>query len=279
MARDYLTSAQKKLATFFLFNSSSPKTYTERFIASTVPHNPAFDMPPSLQSPSVLSLNPSCAKQICRTAVRSSRPFSTTHRHDQRVSRARRGLFRWLAMQGENFRNPLNGSTNYMGAYDSNGRLKRVVEANQAKARDKAAKGEAEPEKAGAGQEDKNKELPKETTRDRQPFPLNRYFISQPVLSEELREEIWSRIMKENKSVREVSAELKVDMRRVGAVVRLKEIEKEWKRIVSLPRIFLPCPRLYDDSLKNRLVFKTTTWLQTLRMRASLKVLTMHLLL
>jgi len=30
--------------------------------------------------------------------------------------------------------------------------------------------------------------------------------------------------------------------------------------------------RLYDDLLKNRLVFKTTTWLQTLRMRASLKI-------
>jgi hypothetical protein len=164
-----------------------------------------------------------------------------------------------------------------MGAYDKNGLLKRVVEANAIKAHERAEKGEAEPEKDEAGKEDKNKDLPEETPRDRVPFPLNKYFVSQPVLSDELREEIWSRIMKDGKSVREVSAELKVEMSRVGAVVRLKEVEKEWKRIVSLPRNFLPPRRLYDDSLKNRLVFKTTTWLQNLRMRASLKFLTILL--
>lgn len=67
------------------------------------------------------------------------------------------------------------------------------------------------------------------------PFPGNRHFTSQPILSEELREDIWKRIMQDGQSVREVSATLKVEMRRVGAVVRLKEIEKEWLRIVSFP--------------------------------------------
>jgi len=95
-----------------------------------------------------------------------------------------------------------------------------------------------EPEKDEQGKDVKPKDLPEETQRDRVPFPLNRNFYSQPVLSEELREEIWSRIMKDGKSVREVSAELKVEMSRVGAVVRLKEVEKEWKRIVSSPRSF-----------------------------------------
>lgn len=64
------------------------------------------------------------------------------------------------------------------------------------------------------------------------PFPLNRNFSSQSVLSEELREEIWARVVLGRKSVKVVSAELGVDMNRVGAVVRLKTVEKEWMRKV-----------------------------------------------
>merc|ERR1711964_541538 len=70
-----------------------------------------------------------------------------------------------------------------------------------------------------------------ESIRDLKPFPLNGAFISQPVLGGMVKEEIWFRIMIEGKSVREVSTELGVEMARVGAVVRLKEIEKEWERI------------------------------------------------
>jgi hypothetical protein len=77
--------------------------------------------------------------------------------------------------------------------------------------------------------------LPPETNRDRTPFPISRSFISQSVLSEEFRDEIWFRIMKQGKSVREVSVDMGVEMSRVGAVVRLKEVELEWKRIVSHP--------------------------------------------
>lgn len=130
-----------------------------------------------------------------------------------------------------------------MGAYDNKlGVLKRVLEARDQKTLERAGKGEVEPEKTG-GRSAEEKNIPPETQRDRVPFPHNKMFISQAVLSEELREEIWSQIMKEGQSVREVSAKLRVEMSRVGAVVRLKEIEKEWKRIVSLPRYFLlPTP-------------------------------------
>ena len=178
--------------------------------------------------------------------------------------------------------NPLSGSTNYLGAYNAQGQLKRVVEAAaeaEKKKKLKEGKGgeaatQSEPELGNEDKEFKG-EIPPETTRDLQPFPLNRSFISQPVLSDELREEIWKRVLQDGKSVREVSAELTVEMSRVGAVVRLKEIEKEWERTVSSTDFFFST-HLYDDLLKNRLVFKTTTWLQNLRMRASLKVLFSH---
>ncbi|WYZ45495.1 hypothetical protein EsH8_VIII_000811 [Colletotrichum jinshuiense] len=61
-----------------------------------------------------------------------------------------------------------------------------------------------------------------------QPFPMNPFFKSQPVLSEAMREEIFIRVKEKNESLKLVSAELGVDVRRVAAVVRMKEIEKQW---------------------------------------------------
>lgn len=78
-------------------------------------------------------------------------------------------------------------------------------------------------------------ELPPETQSDLIPFPLNRSFVSQPVLSERFRNEIWKAVIIDGKSVRQVSAAYNVEMSRVGAVVRLIEVQKEWERIVSFP--------------------------------------------
>ncbi|KAL7789087.1 eukaryotic mitochondrial regulator domain-containing protein [Trichoderma ceciliae] len=63
-----------------------------------------------------------------------------------------------------------------------------------------------------------------------QPFPLNPLFRSQPVLDERTRELIWDRVMGRGESLKAVSAEMGVDVRRVAAVVRLKEVEKQWNR-------------------------------------------------
>lgn len=77
-------------------------------------------------------------------------------------------------------------------------------------------------------------------------------------------------------SVRQTSAKLGVEMGRVGAVVRLKEIEKEWKRIVSLPQTF-SFPDFMMIINKNRLVFKTKYMVTKFSMRASLKVISYSL--
>ncbi|KAI1761998.1 eukaryotic mitochondrial regulator protein-domain-containing protein [Hypoxylon sp. FL1150] len=60
------------------------------------------------------------------------------------------------------------------------------------------------------------------------PFPLNPQFISEPVLDDRARELIWEKVMREGETIKAVSAELGVDIRRVAAVVRLKEVEKDW---------------------------------------------------
>jgi hypothetical protein len=70
--------------------------------------------------------------------------------------------------------------------------------------------------------------LPPETAEDLRPFPINQYFRSQPVLSENLREAIYQRVKKDGATVSLASVEFGVSNERVGAVVRLKQMEKEW---------------------------------------------------
>lgn len=70
---------------------------------------------------------------------------------------------------------------------------------------------------------------------DKMPFPNNTLFRSEPVLSDRARELIWTSVMKEGMPLKAVSAQFHVDMRRVAAVVRMKEIEKKWTREVSQP--------------------------------------------
>lgn len=164
-------------------------------------------------------------------------------------------MYRWLNGPGEVFRQPLRGSTNYLNAYDRSGNLLRAKDASVgAKSKIKEAEEDQDNEKVEEqeeGDERANRErrdasisgaisqakkdipvLPKETAEDLMPFPMNRQFRSQAVLSEELKDAIWRRVMEDGKSVRDTSAVLNVEMRRVAAVVRLKAVEKEWEEQV-----------------------------------------------
>lgn len=116
-------------------------------------------------------------------------------------------MFTWLNGPGAAFRDPLPGSTNYLSAYDKKGQLNR------------------KPGEDG--------QIRGESPSDLRPFPQNPWFQSQTVLSEELRNEVWRRVRELGKTVRAVSVELGIEMRRVGAVVRLVEIEKRWLKEVG----------------------------------------------
>ena len=145
-------------------------------------------------------------------------------------------MFSWLNGPGANFRNPLPGSTNYLNAYDPNGRLIRATDRDRRSDSDATS---AEDD-TGASME-KNlqgeKPIPKESLDDLMPFPMNRQFRSQPVLSEQFKDEIFQR-WKKGYSVRRMSSDLQVEMRRVGAVIRLKAVEEQWKNQVR-PKFFL----------------------------------------
>ena len=161
-------------------------------------------------------------------------------------------MFRWLNGPGSAFRHPLRGSTNYLNAYDRDGRLIRAKNRSLGKAgQDKEGEkdeengeedvdedGEIVPKKTQKIKEimikgtKEEPSLPNENAEDLMPFPLNRQFRSQKVLSEELKDAIYERVMVKGQSVRNVSAALGVEMNRVAAVVRLKAVEKEWEKEV-----------------------------------------------
>ncbi|KFY40617.1 hypothetical protein V494_03417 [Pseudogymnoascus sp. VKM F-4513 (FW-928)] len=165
-------------------------------------------MPPSL-IPKNCSSVLSSSQSSCRTgSIRVAQPvrnFSASTTNQGRT-RLRRMMYSWLNGPGEKFREPLEGSSNYMGAYRKNGILKR------------------------AAMSPPGAPLLPPFGDDLKPFVKNDNFVSQPVTSEALREEVWEKIMKNGLSVKEVSIELGVEMSRVGAIVRLKEVEKAWQR-------------------------------------------------
>ncbi|CAO2652147.1 Nn.00g004300.m01.CDS01 [Neocucurbitaria sp. VM-36] len=226
-------------------------------------------MPPRLR-PSNLPSSAASSPFVSCTSTRPpsvvglaqrSRDFSSTP--CQQITLRRRKFYEWLNGPGRALKEPLPGSTNYLGAYDKYGNLVRAGpgwrrEAQKPQSQEQEAvqnkeekpaeetvpqgqeslddleaairSGEAEEKEAKQKpeQEEADDRLPPETAEDLRPFPLNQYFRSQPVLSEELREAIYQRVKRDGATVSLASVEFGVSNERVGAVVRLKQMEKEW---------------------------------------------------
>ncbi|EGE03308.1 hypothetical protein TEQG_02343 [Trichophyton equinum CBS 127.97] len=150
----------------------------------------------SSQNASIYSLTQSPCASSCRA-------FSSTP--NLQISKRRQAMFSWLNGPGRVFKDPIPSSTNYLTAYEKDGKPK------------------SPPTRVGPdGRLVEVEPSPK-------PFPLNPVFVSESVLSEELRNEIYEQVVNKGKSVKTVSVMFGVDMRRIGAVVRLVELEKRMK--------------------------------------------------
>lgn len=149
-------------------------------------------------------------------------------------------MFDWLNGEGAALRYHIPGTTNYMTDLQD-----RNIAARARGPGSSGEEGGAEETEEGLG--------------GTKPFPLNQQFVSESILSEKLRNEIYERVVVQKKSVRAVSVELHVDMRRVGAVVRLVELERRWRTQVSrIPSTFpYPFPSRCNDEQRFRLVLKT----------------------
>lgn len=123
-------------------------------------------------------------------------------------------MFEWLNGEGAILKHHIPGSTNYLtNLKDRNA----SVASEEKSARDQSAN-------AGGSEEG--------DIGGNKPFPLNPSFVSESILSEELRNGIYDRVVVQKMSVRAVSVELGVDMKRVAAVVRLVELEARWRKEV-----------------------------------------------
>lgn len=158
-------------------------------------------------------------------------------------------MFKWLNGPGKVFKEPLPNSTNYLSAYDREGKLlrtKRAAEEKEPEDEERLQKRDlddglsetevmrrADQRKADREDLERRGGIPRERQSDLRPYPLNQNFSSQSVLSEDLREKIYEMVVEGDLDIKAVSGAFGVDIRRVAAVVRLKTIEKQWIQEVS----------------------------------------------
>lgn len=180
-------------------------------------------MPPRVPlPPSPIAISRPSAHSLCKSCLvrsfSSTTPVSAEERSPRQPTAHRRRFYQWLEGPGEVFRHPLPKSTNYLNAYDRAGNLLRATKHREAST--------STPETADSRALDaaaEGPEIPKETAEDLRPFPMNNHFVSQSILSEELRVEIWRRVQEDGKSVRQVSAisdHHRPDLRPVRTVLR-----------------------------------------------------------
>jgi hypothetical protein len=253
-----------ELADFVLLLSARPPPPLHQHHISFLSSH--ITMPPPCLQPQRLTQSSLCIRS---QAVPVARSFHTSPRSLEgnlsapklkpgRSTRLRREMAEWFAGPGYKFRRAFPGSTNYLSAYDKTGNLQRRDARNRAMAdttdpevearrEAKILKDEEDEEldeaerqaRAEGRAADKLKRAadlrrtPKERPSDMHPYPLNQNFKSQPVLSEEFREELYRQIVVKKMDLQGVSAAYGVDMRRVAAVVRLKTVEKQWIEDVS----------------------------------------------
>lgn len=177
---------------------------------------------PSLTSVSVSKPSPHTHCKSCLQRAASTAPLG-------RQSLSRRKFFAWLQGPGENHRNPVPNQTNYLTAYTKAGARKNTERPKPQRQSGDDSQERTADEQALEEAAVEDKQPMKEGDDSLHPFPLNPQFVSQSILSEALRLEVWKRVMVEKKSVRQVSVELGIEMRRVGAVVRLVEVEKKMR--------------------------------------------------
>ncbi|KKK18977.1 hypothetical protein P175DRAFT_0480460 [Aspergillus ochraceoroseus IBT 24754] len=207
-----------------------PRIQNQLVSNSLLPYLSSSSSPSSTSAS--LSSSSSCTSLSQYSRSRSSpsplsykprRPFSSTKAAHTKL---RQDMFTWLNSDGTALKHHIPGTTNYLG------------DLKQRKAGDPQA----------------------EERSSSRPFPLNPNFISESILSEELRNEIYNQVVVKKKSVRAVSVEMGVDMRRVAAVVRLVELEKRMKeqgKSLALPYAravheMVPSTPLYEDPRDQR---------------------------
>ncbi|KXJ90575.1 eukaryotic mitochondrial regulator protein-domain-containing protein [Microdochium bolleyi] len=154
-------------------------------------------MPPRIPTPAVARV---VEAQLCiapRASHQQTASFSSTPSRDG-FSKVRREFRRWLKLEGNQFKSIPEGENGPRYYTDP---VKRRIK------------------NLGPGQFETSV-----------PFMQNPSFRAAPVLNERARELIWQKVMRDGDTIKAVAAEYGIDIRRVAAVIRLKEVEKDWEK-------------------------------------------------
>lgn len=84
-------------------------------------------------------------------------------------------------------------------------------------------------------------------SKPKKPFRWNETFFSMPVLSEGLKEHIYTFVTLDGHPIKKASEHFGVSINRIGAVVRMKQIERNWVQEVS--SVVFP-PHSFHDEYK-----------------------------
>lgn len=173
-----------------------------------------------------------------------ARPEAPTSASKRRT--LRRQMDEWLQGPGAAFKTNPSKGPNYLTMYDMNGIPLHGSAASASPSQASPAAATDTPTPAPDQETPANDESADQATTQQtrappgnlRPFPLNPAFVSQSILSEELRNEIYRCVKVQKMDLRAVSIMYSIDTRRVAAVVRLVEVEQKMKRDVCRYSVF-----------------------------------------
>jgi len=144
----------------------------------------------------------------------------------RKIREAKDEFMKWITTEGKRYQRP-TGSPNYL--------VSEKEKRSQGSQRNKKTKGG---DRFGTEGDDLESGLATQTEKDdaknftQRPFPLNLFFKSKSVLSENFKEAIYERVVVKGDTVLAASAFFNVSVERVAAVVRMKQMERDWLKQV-----------------------------------------------
>jgi hypothetical protein len=152
-----------------------------------------------------------------------------------------RQALEWLESSGEQYRRPTPGRPNYLRPEDGGGH-QLDAQSDAAAAREDSGRssmlGDMEAQVGDEVAQSVTRRMqqavkPSKLPPNPRPYGLNLYYRSERVLSEELKEAIYLQWAEHSASLKDISQRYFVCVERVGAVIRMKQIERNWLKEVG----------------------------------------------
>jgi hypothetical protein len=150
-------------------------------------------------------------------------------------------MLEWIQLHGKDYKRPLKqGGTNYLTDKRKGSDRAEEEDGGPAAEDGSAFEDVAGPVNGAQGLLQRLNATKSLKAKARKPFQQNNTFFSMPVLSEGLKEHIYTYVTLDGHSIKKTSEHFGVSIDRVAAVVRMKQIERNWVKEVSYFSFFPP---------------------------------------